>query len=396
MASLERVQKIKRVQEMDAKLFWGQLMLTMAYLNIGELKEAEAVVRKLSSWRSRMTDAERKVLLFEKYIINGDLREQLRTCRELMKMVPAFVPFPFNTGLIAYRVNRLREARALFVNIDAKNSFVTKWEDYWSLWAKVEHLLGNYQRELEISRKWGEIFPESRDAFAAELRACIALGKIQEMKDNIDQIYTLSGGANPGRNFLMLAWELKAHGYEKKAAEWTKQAIQWYRNRPAEELQSVNMQRQLFDLLYFSLFRVKEDVSPVSQLEQSDTIIMGSSRHERIVILEQIAEDLITREPDNKYYRLQYGMLMATLGQREKALEVMDWLRKLKPEYLEGIHIAYQAVIAAHLGEKDRAVALLQEAFHNGYAYGLHYHSDPRWEPLRDHPAFLKFIQPHD
>jgi hypothetical protein len=52
-----------------------------------------------------------------------------------------------------------------------------------------------------------------------------------------------------------------------------------------------------------------------------------------------------------------------------------------------GGHLYWQAVISAQLGERERAVSELQEAFSLGVGLNKQFHRDPIWQPLRDYPT---------
>jgi hypothetical protein len=61
---------------------------------------------------------------------------------------------------------------------------------------------------------------------------------------------------------------------------------------------------------------------------------------------------------------------------------------------LFGSHTYWRACIAAHLGDKQKAVKLLKEAFNQGQNYGVYLHNDMELEPLRDYPPFQELIKP--
>ena len=54
----------------------------------------------------------------------------------------------------------------------------------------------------------------------------------------------------------------------------------------------------------------------------------------------------------------------------------------------------WRACIASLLGEKERAVALLKEAFSQGLDYGVYIHRDINLEPLWDYQPFKELLRP--
>jgi len=69
-------------------------------------------------------------------------------------------------------------------------------------------------------------------------------------------------------------------------------------------------------------------------------------------------------------------------------------LGKLERSFLLGNHLWWQARIASLLGEKERAVGLLREAFSQGLTYGVYLHREIDLEPLWDYPPFKELLRP--
>ncbi|MBC8182452.1 hypothetical protein H8E88_15235 [candidate division KSB1 bacterium] len=65
----------------------------------------------------------------------------------------------------------------------------------------------------------------------------------------------------------------------------------------------------------------------------------------------------------------------------------------MEQPYLFGYHTYWQACIAAHLGEKKKAVNLLREALSQG-AFILWFHNEIDLEPLWEYPEFRKLLKP--
>ena len=91
----------------------------------------------------------------------------------------------------------------------------------------------------------------------------------------------------------------------------------------------------------------------------------------------------------------QLGVIAAKKGQTEKAWEYIAEI-----EQLEGINFGdkeyYQARIYVHLGEKERALQLLNTAVKKGtrfYAFNL-FENDPDLMSLRDDPEFKRIVFP--
>jgi len=73
---------------------------------------------------------------------------------------------------------------------------------------------------------------------------------------------------------------------------------------------------------------------------------------------------------------------------------VAERLRVLGRPYTFGFDTYWRACIAAHLGEKQQAVDLLQQALTEGYWFQTQLHRTIDFEPLWDYPAFKELLRP--
>ena len=110
-----------------------------------------------------------------------------------------------------------------------------------------------------------------------------------------------------------------------------------------------------------------------------------------MILLEGLLED----GPRKDEYLGQLGVVAARRGDREEAyrisrlLEEGDGSLNLPGSRHDG---AYErARIAAALGERERAVELLQQSSDGQF---IHIHESPQFEPLRDYPPFKELLRP--
>jgi hypothetical protein len=88
------------------------------------------------------------------------------------------------------------------------------------------------------------------------------------------------------------------------------------------------------------------------------------------------------------------GVITAASGDAAEARRISDDLTVTGHPRHAAWGTYWQAAIAAHLGDKDRAVDLLAEAFSKGFPYGLYLHRTPDFEPLWDHQRFQELLEP--
>ena len=109
---------------------------------------------------------------------------------------------------------------------------------------------------------------------------------------------------------------------------------------------------------------------------------------------QQIRPDLQSAAPESPVFLRFLGGIAARTGDPRTALAYSRELTAMNRDYLFGQHTLGRAAIAARLGEKDEAVALLRRAVSEGVRFGTNLHSDPDLLALREYPPFQEFIRP--
>jgi len=86
--------------------------------------------------------------------------------------------------------------------------------------------------------------------------------------------------------------------------------------------------------------------------------------------------------------------LAAMMGNDEEARQVEETLRTVDQQYLWGEHTYYRARINALLGEREKAVSLIEESLEQGRRFGIDIHRDLAFESLQDYPPFQELLEP--
>ena len=358
------IEYFKRAYAIDTSFISPLIGMYYAYANLGQRAQVDSLVQFLNLRRAQLTPFQQLYLDHFSSNASGDRMKALNALREAARIAPGAID-PYDWGVAAYRVNRPKEAIEALKTDDPEQ----RWLPYWDIFTASYHTLGEHEKELEIAKLARKRFPNSFEPLEYEVRALAALGKIEEVRKLIEESLTLtkpSTAGTPGGIMRTAGVELRAHGYADAATTSFDQAIEWYRSRPAEELDS--------------LFRYGYGL----------TLYYARRWEEAKSIFEEYAKEA----PDNIEYQGYLGCIAARQGDREKALKASEWLKNLKQPYLRGKHTYYRACIAAILGEKDQAVTLLKESFLQGYTYGLHLHSDFEFESLWDYPPFKELLKP--
>ena len=163
------------------------------------------------------------------------------------------------------------------------------------------------------------------------------------------------------------AQELRAHRHLEAYKEVAARAVDWYRDRLSEKEATEKERYDLARALYIA-----------EQWEECLALI----------------EELASEKPDNIDYKGYLGTLAARKGDREEALRISTELKNIDRPYLFGNHTYWCACIASLLGEREQAVALLQNAFAQGLDYGVYLHREMDLEPLRNYKPFQELLKP--
>jgi tetratricopeptide (TPR) repeat protein len=224
----------------------------------------------------------------------------------------------------------------------------------------------DHEGELKVARRGRDRYPEELAVLNSEARALIGLGRVDDALEVLQQSLTLeSPGYSPAGSMRLVALELRAHGFPEEAEPLLERAVQWYRSQPPERF--IGFRSSLANTL-FCLGRFDE--------------------------AEELYRQLRDEEPDDEVHLGYLGVIAAQMGRTAEARVIDDSLAAWDVPYSRGRHTAYRAAIAAWLGEKERAVALLQQAFREGNPYGIGMHAHPALAPLWDYEPFREFLRP--
>jgi serine/threonine protein kinase/tetratricopeptide (TPR) repeat protein len=355
----------RRAYEIDTSFTLPLLHASAAYANLDRLAEADSLVRIIDARRVELTPLEQCTLELLKGWLEGDLTRSLNAVRQASRLAPGSI-YTFQWGVEANSSNRPREALEALASIDPDATWWRGWPLYWSLLTSASHMLGEYEKELNAALKARKQYPSYIGVLYYEIRALVALGRIEEVKKRLDESlsFPLQSGT-PGAIMRFAAEELRAHGQANAAIPILDRAIQWFKARSPDEVHTI---REDFAYTLCDAGRWEE-----AQI-QFDTLASESPR------------DIDSQG--------MLGVIAARQGDREKAMRVSEWLQNLKKPYLLGRPTYNRARIAAVLGERDRAVALLRDSFLQGVRMLVYLHTDPDFESLWDYPPFQELIKP--
>ncbi len=366
----------ERAMELDPEFMRPLGMIGHSYINQGEYAKAEALLQLQNRSREKLTPFDRHILDFSMARLKGRIEEALWHIRQAEKLAPkepTEPPIKYLIGYLALELNRPQ----VTVDTFAKKDFQV-WLSLWTgraagSWAfsdltRAHHMLGNYKQELKEARCGLEHYPNMLSLRRHEVRALAALGRIDEIKKIIDEsLAIMSQAGTPGDVMREAAQELRARRHLEAYKEVAARAVDWYRDRLSEKEATEKERYDLARALYIA-----------EQWEECLALI----------------EELASEKPDNIDYKGYLGTLAARKGDREEALRISTELKNIDQPYLFGNHTYWCACIASLLGEREQAVALLQNAFAQGLGYGVYLHHEMDLEPLRNYKPFQELLKP--
>jgi serine/threonine protein kinase/tetratricopeptide (TPR) repeat protein len=355
----------RRAGEIDTTFTLPLLYACGAYMNLGQLAQADSLVGIINARRVELAPLEQCILELVKGWLTGDLARSLDAMRQLSRLAPGTL-FAYQWGLEACSSNRPRECIEALSTIDPEAPWWRGWPFYWNVLTSAYHMLGEHERELDAALKGRKQYPSFLGTLNCEIRALAALGRIEEVKKCLDESLSFPlQSSTPGASMRIAAEELRAHGHADAALSILDRAIQWYRARPPEEAHK--LREGLASTLY-----------DAHRWEEARTLY----------------ETLARESPEDMDLQGTLGLLAARQGDREKAIKISEWLLNLKKPYLLGGPTYTRACIAAVLGERDQAAALLRDSFLQGVRMNVSLHTDPDFESLWDYPPFQELMKP--
>ncbi len=332
------------------------------YSNLGQPAQAESVLQYTTLRRDRLNRPQQLALEQASGDFSGNVTKALNAAREMAKMGSDPNGY-YSWGRLAFEAHRPLECIEALKKIDPNDP--AAWVYTWTWLADAYHLIGDYKRELETS-EWGrKLYPAKSLFLLQEIQALAALGKIGELRKVLDETADFDKGRDMGINMISTARELRAHGHEDIAMVIYNQAIRWFENLPADEMK---MKRFDYGIALYEAHRWQQ--------------------------AENIFKELVTDSTDNMDYNAFLGSTEARLGNKEKAIEISQWIGNLKRPYLFGRDNYQRACIVAILGDKEQATDFLKESYQQGNSDWMLLHTDIDLESLRDYPPFIEFMKP--
>ena len=359
---------LRRSFSLDTTFAPPLLAAAIAYLNVNEYEHADSVTRMADKLRGRLSPADQTSLDWVHASLAGDIMTMFNIARRGAQLAPQG-DMHFEWAREAASLNRPRESIRAFESIAPENPIWKRFLPIYWCFALACHEAGDYKKEMAVADEAAKQFPGLMVTYDMRVTALAALGRTTEVDKVIDESLLASptGTMTSGSVMKDAAAELKAHGWREASAHMLDRAIAWYRSRPPEEAGRPAMREGYGEVLYSA-----------GRLDEAKAIY----------------DSLFAGDPRNTDYLGRLGTIAARKGRRDEAMRMSTELAQAKVAPYEISGVLYnRACIAALLGDKERAVGLLREAFAHG-AWFITAHSDIDFGPLQDYPPFKELMKP--
>ncbi len=359
-----------RATELDSDFVAPRLMTLSLLRNAQRFVEAQALLDQLSAQRQRLNTFERYWLEYHKARLAGDNQRALLQMRGCQELAPRSAFIKFGVALSLRLCARPREAMEV----------MSTFEDI-GLWSgtgacilplreitKAQHQLEVYDGELDSTEQGFEACGDLVYLHRLKARALIGMGEV----DLVDDVINDGLQAPDARRFSLslfvhIARELDAHGYPALAGGVAERGVTHAHDQ-------LNM----------------DEASEWGRLQYAQLLVML----ERFEEANQILVDLNDEIPSDDDVLGWLGIVAAERGDKESAERFSASLRDLDQPFLLGWDRFYRAGIAAHLGQTDKSMSLLREAFSRGYPWDVDLHTSLELKPLRNNPEFEAILHP--
>ena len=358
--------------KLDPGFFGARVNLMDTLLDNKKFQEAAKELALAEAQSGACTDVERQLLRTFWADLEGRPWEALKAFENIAATQPDSWWLRFNKGQYEIYVNRPVAA--------ARDLSQHKLEDFRS-WGGTEwwgslflgtalHMAGDYRGELRAAKRAAYTYPDVLSARLEEASALIGLGRLAGVAGVIREASVVAPRPNSltlNHLRVLVALELRTHGHPQESSLLAAQVLPDLQALPPEPRQAARFDTAL---MLVCLGREAEALATFRSLSLE-----------------------VPGEVDDLGWT---GALLARLGHTGEARKEEAGLAALTQPYLFGEHTYWRACIASQLGEKDRAVSLLGQAFGQGRRYWVDIHRNPFLEPLHGYPLYEELMKPKD
>ncbi|GJG89505.1 hypothetical protein tb265_46860 [Gemmatimonadetes bacterium T265] len=382
--------RLARAAALDSTYALPLLLATWAAEDERRWADADSLMRRVARLDTLLTPTERDQRDVLAAGLTGDQRGELRAAEALLARSPGSAEVALVVAQSAVRINRPAAALAALDAADPARglNLVSPW--YWIYRGVALHELGRYEAELDAAGRGRRQFPQAPGVRLVAVRALAALGRVADVDRGLAEDPQLGAGGSYRLEARVLAAEreLRAHGHAADAA-------------------------RVLDTALARLGLAGPGAAAAVRADSAQAADRGSASDGALYHAEllydagrwddarQIVAARATDTTDLAGLG-RLGTIAARTGDRAAAARVDARLAAARGPYLFGRAALWRARIAALLGNRPTAVALLERAVSEGESMalpdrgvrGANFHTDPDLAGLRGYAPFETLLAP--
>jgi tetratricopeptide (TPR) repeat protein/TolB-like protein len=363
----------ERAVALDSTFLSPLVWAGFIYRNEGEYAHADSIGSIAERQRERLGPFERAALERMLAEVRGDNEGALAASRQVLSAAPTSDWAKCVTAEAALWVNRPRYALRILDGLETRPGIYNggAWCDFVPFEAWL--MLDDAPRALAAARRFGRKWTQGELGVGTELyleaTALARLGRTAEARALVDSAAILNPHAC--LCLFVVGHELRNAGDPAAARAVFERAATMARGS-----------RDTADLA-----RAGEALYWAGRWDEASAIFQQLIGHAKYAVRAHGA----------------LGVLAARRENPQEAKAADAWLAGLDPRHRRGEVSVWRARIAAALGERGQAVALLEQAFAQGQTqdyFGLYgpgmawFRQDPHFDSLRDFPAYVALLRP--
>ncbi len=418
----QRLAHLQRAAAIDSDFTLPETSAALIYSHAGDCRSVDSVVVVLGPRLVRLPAVDRAQLQAATLVCRGDRLAALVQARSGLHESPSSRPLAVVVASLALQLNQPRLAIHTLERF--RPSGAVDLYEYFSVLLGAYHRAGLYDRALrrvaeerKLASYDGQVTLQTLFA-SQEIVSLAALGRLSDLTRALDEAVGQFDAERRRSSVVgmmeLAGLELAAHGQAGAAKVVGDRAIAWIRRQPDEQQATPEMRLLLASVLNdegrwdeaYPVYRslVAEDSNHVEgRLMLGDIASRRGDRREAEQAIRWLAAHT-SRGPgtssDWTLHFLRLGRIGPAQQQIGEAQRVKAWRTAQvdgPPDAMSESWALYlQAQIAGLLGDRERALRLLQEATRKGFSRWGAAHVDPDLGPLRGDPDFQEWIRPKD
>jgi len=332
----------------------------------------DSLALALASRRDGLATWDRAMLDHHLARMRGDLRGEYEALRRLVRLSPT-AQWQVLLAQLALWINRPGEALEILDQLEPEDVRGIPRRMYWGVGLESLHMLGEYDRELDRVRRWGEATTSMPwYGEASELRALAAVGRAADVVQRVDDDPGLQDWTwQTADRLRRIALELRVHGHPDASRA---------------------ILERVFDLYEVAPDSVRRD--PVNRRQLGRCLFTAGRWEESRVLFEQ----LLAEGYDSLVTRGDVAVAAAGLGDRARAEEIERWYARWAADTpsQKGWATQWRARIVALLGDRDRAVRLITQAHEEGWPHWTWDELVEEYDGLRGYAPFEDVMRPRE